>query len=64
VDSQNEKLQLLDTRLARVEEKTNSVTEQVTRQEGRVWNLLVTFSITLIAGLLGLLGKILLFPNK
>jgi chromosome segregation ATPase len=63
-DSQNEKLQSIDSRLARVEEKTSNISDQLTRQEGRVWNLLVTLSITLIAGLLGLFGKLLLFPPK
>ncbi|QDZ41281.1 hypothetical protein FRE64_15845 [Euhalothece natronophila Z-M001] len=62
-DTQNEKLQSIDSRLARVEEKTNNLSDQFNRQEGRVWNLLVTLSVALITGLLGLIGKLLLFPT-
>lgn len=67
IDAQGEKLQSIDTRLARVEENTtnlqqenSTLREQITKQDNRVWGLLVSGLIAL----LGILGKILLLPNK
>ena len=67
LDAQSEKLQSIDVRLARVEENTanlqqenSNLREQITKQDNRVWGLLVSGLIAL----LGVLGKILLFPSK
>lgn len=71
IDSQGEKLQSIDTRLTRVEEKTNGLSEQlgkiegnIQRQDNRLWTYLTTTTITLLGGLLAILGKFLLFPNQ
>ena len=71
IDAQTEKLQSIDTRLARVEEKTDGLSERLgkiegnlERQDNRLWTYLATTTVTLLGSLLAILGRFLLFPNQ
>lgn len=66
-----EKTDGLSERLARVEEKTDSLSERlgkiegnIERQDNRLWTYLATTTVTLLGGLLAILGRFLLFPKQ
>ena len=59
-DSLGEKIQSLDSRLARIEENTSNLSQQMNKQDNRIWG----FIIVLFTTLLGFLGKVTLFPSK
>lgn len=59
-DSLGEKIQSLDSRLARVEENTSNLSQQFNKQDNRIWG----FLIVLFTTILGLLGKVTLFPSQ
>ncbi|QDZ38705.1 hypothetical protein FRE64_01345 [Euhalothece natronophila Z-M001] len=71
IDAQAEKLQSIDTRLARMEEKNDGLSNQlekiegnIDRQDNRLWTYLATTTVTLLGSLLAILGRFLLFPNQ
>ena len=57
-DNLGEKIQSLDSRLARVEENTSNLSQQFNKQHNR------GFLIVLFTTILGLLGKVKLFPSQ
>jgi len=59
-DSLGEKIQSLDSRLARVEENTSNLSQQMNKQDNRIWG----FIIVLFTTLLGFLGKVTFFPSQ